>query len=540
MKRALAIMYALVGCSFSDAGSQTANLCQSSAECGDASCVEGRCIAESIEPTLIALQVVPTSPGDDRPAWSNLPFELRGPTERDLRLPGTIEFRGTLRLGDERVGAELIFRRPGLPGQPETTLRASTFAEPRVSEGIEYDFSVQLEASQAYDLEVRPASGNREPDDPWFRVLPPLFVEDQLVTPELEEGRQGIWETELTYDAPEAPCTANQPASCMLSGSVVRLDGDTMIAEPGLTVRAIDSRGRIVSSTALTDDEGGFSLAVSAGVTDYILRVGGASGRDLFPVIDVDPRLLDEDVRIRVPAITSVVYEGAIETVDGTPMEASLEFASSNVVGLDEGIVGAFQTTAVTDASGRFSVTLLPGTYEVSITPSDLDFALTQETVRIGNTSGVLRGQVFSVLRRALLGGSVVASGEEVEGLSVEALSVDEVGQRTSGAVTDETGRFALPLDVGTYDLFMRPSSQTGFPWLVVPGLRVGQVDGTLAARYELRAPVPVTGRIEGAASGFEVRAFTQVEERFVEVGRARVNDLGEYELLLPSELVHP
>ena len=229
----------------------------------------------------------------------------------------------------------------------------------------------------------------------------------------------------------------------------------------------------------------------------------------------------------------------------GGTIGATLDFSSQDVGDEEGGLRGSFRATTIAD-DGAFSVNLLPGAYVVTITPADLDLAVATENVQVsvGTGASALRGQLFRVARRARLGGSVATHTQlEMAGAAVEALVVEAEGIRTRGseAVTDETGRFALPLDVGTYDLVLRPPSRSGYAWAVAPNFEVGAVDTILAARYRIESPIPIHGVVSGddldTIGGLEVQAFARIDDRFIEVGRARVQD-GVYELLVPAGFI--
>ncbi len=536
----------LGGCSFKLQQSEVVNLCNTDGDCTAGVCREARCVAEQIEPMELALIVTPVEPGDDRPAWTSAPFSIDGPTTQNLQLPGWVEMRGQVRQDQQRVAAEVVFMRPGLPGQEEVVFTTNTLAEPLVDDaGEESDFRIWLEAGQAYDVEVRPSAAMDEDGNPWFRMLPPLHIRGQLSTPEATAGiRSTIWHGQFPYDDTlfEA-CVRGRTSGCQLQGSVIRMHGDTPEPEGGLQVRAVDPSGEVVSSTAETGPDGAFSLIVSPGVSEYVLRVSGGAERPLFPEIEADPALLSSDLRIRVPEARVLTYEGRIESSENNQVAATLEFVSRDVVDDESGLTGAFRATALADG-GEFSVSLLPGTYQVTITPSDLDFAVATQTVTVlSGASDIVRGQTFQVMRRARLGGSLEVQDGHIQGANVEARVIDrDMRTRASESMTDETGQFALRLDVGAYDIFLRPPPGSGYAWVIAPDLVVGDVDTTLAAQYRVEAPVPLNGVVQAAdgtaVDGVEIRAFARAGERFVEVGRTRADEGGQYELLIPARFM--
>ena len=547
-----ALIFALLGaCNFGAPQGQAVNVCSSDDECGAGSCIEARCVSTLEEPLQVVFRVVPTDMTDPRPLWTSVRHSISAPQELDLTLPGWVEVRGQVRFGEERVAAELEFSRAGLPGLPPVVIRTGTLDEPLVdADGNETDYIARLEAGQAYDVVVRPSVVTENADSlAWERRLPPLRVVNQLVTPETPAGvPSAIWRAMFPYgEELRDACGSARADRCTLQGSVVSMSDMTAQAEEGLLVQAIDIEGNVISSTSVTDEEGLFSLVIGASSGPYVLRVSAAGARPLFPTIEADPSLLSEDLRIRVPAVRSVDYEGTVEDALGGAADATLEFISNDVADPESGLRGSFRANVVA-IEGRFSTTLLPGNYEVTITPADLSFAVSTETVRIVAAAGAIRGQLFRVDRRTQFGGSVMANNSEqaLSDVPVEARAAitDATRNRTSEAVTDETGRFALLLDVGSYDLFLRPGVATGFAWLVAPDLAVGSVDSTLISNYHVSPPVPVHGVVRDAndnlLGGLEVRAFALSGQRYVEVGRSRIDSDGHYEVLLPAGFAIP
>ncbi|MFT5356946.1 MAG: hypothetical protein ACI9KE_004173 [Polyangiales bacterium] len=544
-----ALLLALLGaCSFAGPAAQAVNLCSADDECGAGRCEAARCVSTTVESMQVVFRVVPTDTTDLRPLWTSESHQITAPQELNLGVPGWVEVRGQVRFGDERVAAELEFSRAGLPGLPGVVVRTRTLEEALIDdEGNETDYIARLEAGQAYDVLIRP-SVVTEGAEPWERRLPPLRVLNQLVTPEPIAGvPSAIWRAMFPYgEELRDVCGATRTERCTLQGSVVSMIDMLPQAEEGLLVQAIDEEGNIVSSTSVTDEEGIFSLVIGATGGAYVLRVSAAGARPLFPTIEADPSLLSEDLRIRVPAVRSIEYQGIVEDASGNAANATLEFVSNDVADEESGLRGSFRANVIA-TEGRFNTILLPGNYDVTITPTDLSFAVGTESIQIAPSMEGIRGQLFRVDRRTQLGGSVIATNTilALSDVPVEARAVaDATRNRTSESVTDETGRFALLLDVGNYDLFLRPSVESGFAWIVAPDLAVGAVDSTLISNYQATPPVPVHGIVRDAnnneLAGLEVRAFALSGERYVEVGRSRIGDDGSYEVLLPAAFATP
>ena len=567
----LGLLLTLAGCAdFGDAEPGVVNECTSddacaaSAQCDDD---EGLCVAETSEPLEIAIEVIPPADlsGLPMPSWTTAPETLEGPLERDLQQPPHVDIVGQLRWRGERVPAEILFTRETLDGRPDARVRVSTLPEVQTIAEMEADFVARLGPGRSYQVEVRPSSEAMPgTDTPWLRQLPPLRVA-QVETPSVTTAEDGatsfVWPVELSYPEDLTPeCGGERFAGCTLSGSVVDLVECDEVPEAGLQVRAVEvETGLTVSSTGLTDEEGRFSIVTSPNAGRYVLRVGG--GEDgLSPTISVDPAFLfGGELRIRVPRTERVVYQGRVESADGRGIGATLTFTANDVIE-DSGLGGSFSATVESRSEGSdigaFEVTLLAGTYEVVITPAEPGLAVIAEELRLTPTASgePVRGQLFTLPERARFGGTVTTSGgERVPNVSVEAVALgvaegDEVSpaavyNRSSETVTDETGLFDLRLDLGRYDVFLKPPAESRYAWVVVPDRAVGSLDATFADVFELAAPVPVRGvvRSSGGAplEGAEVRVYgrASAEERFVELGRARSDETGSYLLLVSPRL---
>jgi hypothetical protein len=138
---------------------------------------------------------------------------------------------------------------------------------------------------------------------------------------------------------------------------------------------------------------------------------------------------------------------------------------------------------------------------------------------------------------------------------------------RAASARVGSNGDFALHADPGTFDVSVRPLAESGFSWLVVPGVAVGTTGPTSAgANLMTRAlPLPVVYRgtvtLPGAANavatpvpGALIRAYVYTTaglytsqptkaDAVVQVAETRADTSGIFKLLIPATLngaVHP
>lgn len=555
LRRVLLLCFLSACADFGAPEVQVENRCSGASDCVTNACENAICISTETEDVEIAIRVIATEDSPTLAAWTDEPFRLIRTAERDVTLPHIVEVAGTLDWsGEARIPAEITFTRPGLPGRPMDRVTVNTFNEPQRVGTIDADFSARLEAGSMYTVTVAPSAETMPDSDvPWLRELPPMRIL-QLETPSSPDG-SAIWPVELTYPPFDTMCTS-MFAGCKLQGTVINSDAEP---QEGLQVRAVEAEsGRVVSSTALTDAEGHFEIATSPDTEAFLLRVTGGEDRELFPTVSVDPALLPPgELRIRVPEADVVTYRGSVQTEDGAGVDATLTFESNDVFDAEVMARGSFRTSASTESDGSFEVELLAGTYEIVVSPSAGTFAPVADELRITppmTGEPIVSGQLFITPERAVLGGTVrTAMGEAFPGVQLEAVALgiqadDEMPRaaiynRSSETLSgDIDGLFDLRLDVGVYDVFVKPPSESNYAWFVMPNYTVGSLR-TLANPFDIEPPVPVQGTIRDA-NGMEipnaevtVLGRTAGDTRFVELGRARADETGFYRVLVSPRL---
>jgi len=450
------------------------------------------------------------------------------------------------------VTANLRFvREPAFVGAPAVVVETSTVTEPVPAfDGMPADYALRVVAEEDYLLVV-------EPTGEWAARVPPLRLARAV------PGGGDFVRLNIEYpaDMPE------------LSGVV--MDGAEAPVDD-LLVRVVDvDTGLAASSTSITGAEGEpgtFRVVIDPTVTNWVIRIRAGAEDSFFPTLFADPAFLFPDefgnVRILVPMLSHTCYVGTVgieadatgfETVPG----AVLSLVSTDVFDGSTGVTGSFRTTATADATGEFRVEVLPGTYEVLVTPPDMrgDVGVLAEVVRIEVPPGedCLLGQRFQLPPRAALAGSVrTPDGREMPSATVNAhalgwepasgVSPAARYNRSNDTTTGPTGLFTLPLDIGSYDVAIKPPPGSRFPWLVRPDMTFGRSDVTVMQDFELSAPVPLAGTVVEAgpeampSAGAEIRAFAIVEladgrRRALPVARTVAEADGSYMLLLPARL---
>jgi len=139
----------------------------------------------------------------------------------------------------------------------------------------------------------------------------------------------------------------------------------------------------------------------------------------------------------------------------------------------------------VATIGGRYSVFLPPGTFDVLVVPSE-DSGLSMTNTRLevaGPPVRVQAGQTRKVVARTKVSGTcLVDDGRPLAGAEVEAAPAVELvpsldpshWPRPVRTQTADDGSYTLLLDQGTYDIIVRPASDSRLPWTISTSHHVG------------------------------------------------------------------
>jgi hypothetical protein len=536
--------------------------------------MDGLCVEPSPEALRIFLEVEPLADVERTlpQRWRFDPEVVLGPGTQDLALPQGVEVVGQIRFDGVTVPADIGFARvQTVPMGVQDELRTRTYVEPsNVSIGgtrLEADFASALGGGGIYDVTITPTtapfdSGDGElPPPPANRVVPPTVLRGVVLPSDVPR-----WALQVDLGDFSRPCSADLRAGCTLSGDVVRVsDTGAEAPETGLQVRAVERlSGRVVSSVDITDD-GHFAIAVAEDAGPYALRISAGSERPLFPGVTADVVVGAASApRIVVPSFETVSYAGTVETTEGVPLpDAQVLFSAVSILNPDSGLEATWQQTTVTEsgrAAGEFEISLVPGIYDVIVTPSAVtttdprdEPGILAQRVVLAEGLPQVRGQVFIVPRRASFGAQVWAPSGEALPLSVEAIPLRREGlqgivtryNRSAAAVAGPSGAFDLRLDLGVYDIVAQPPAAGGFPWVVFPDVSIAIPGSTSARTLDIGMPVPRSGVVRASdgtpLAGARVTAYVLIDapegERALRVATTTSDVDGHYRLLLPSRL---
>ncbi len=555
------------------------NSCGGASDCAQGLCEEHICVDDAGRSVEVVVEVLRA--GSDTEAltprsWAYEPVSLSGSSVIDYVLPRTRNVVGQVSLGDVAVPAELRFWRrseSALGSVPVASVKATTMRESIELPGQDaVNYQTKLVAGASYDVVVAPTSDvlanfGDEPL-PALRILPPIYLEDVKVGEEDSAFRLDVsFPSALVED-----CRIDELTGCTLRGSIVSTNGIITTTEPGLQVRAVEvDTGRLVSSIGETDALGRFSIRVSAQAGEYRVRVTSIPGAEPFPSILIDPaELFSEllgELGVIIPRLRPVRFSGRVVDIDDRPVpNVALRLTSDSIFDdisemLGQELVGSFTATGATDLDGRFSVNLLPGLYQVMLTPpsseqNDWGVRLAQALVtKVGDQP---EDALYRVPSQIAFSGTVLALGSEpASGVSVQikprvnlfgssVLEEADLARSPSPApTTNLQGEFRTSLDAGRFDVSVTPDSQTGFPWIVQPDLDLTQAQGAQMRDYSLPAPIVARGRITASdgtvISGAQIRAYSFVGEgesrRAVQIAKTDSDENGNYRLLIAPTL---
>jgi hypothetical protein len=229
-------------------------------------------------------------------------------------------------------------------------------------------------------------------------------------------------------------------------------------------------------------------------------------------------------------------------------------------------------TTAALDASSgelTFCVEVMPGDYEVLATPpASLPCSLYAEHRLIAAPEGEhASGALLELPRAAYLKGTLqTADGMPLGGAAIEAQALgrdtvldlppsDRSVTRYNRSRQDTSmndGTFRVPVDLGSYDVVVKPPTGSGFSWQVRYDVNIGASDVEFATLIDMVSPVTVGGRLRyddsdetAILEDAEVTAFAIVadetgppgSERALAIGKTTADADGKFMLLLPPSI---
>ena len=572
---ALLVLAALCGCQFggaNDTSTVEMNMCNLPSDCAAGSdCVGGMCVAKAADERLtISLKVTPQRMMNGAPPLPVLldPFPVDQPIDRTFTLPAALAVRGQVRSGEATIDADLSFTRTdGVTGiVAPTPITASVSAGTPTGDA---DYEVRLLQGVQYRMLIRPA--------------------DTSLPPYAQTFTAGDKNVDLSVDYATLDTTDR---TVVVRGAPSNRD---------LLVTAYDqTSGAAISSTA-TVSAGKAMLRFALGDAPYRLEIRAAQTYDAqmtgstasdmpcdtdtpaLPVFSIKQEDLDQDAQGN-PEVTlppqpqRIRYQGTVELCPDEASGASSVtelpitlHAQSLAFSGDTKCSAAFDTTtsAKYDPAAkalRFCVEVMPGEYDVVATPpASMRCALYAERVLIDAQGTAASGQLITLPRAAYLSGTLQAmSASPLSGASIDAVALNQSDvldlppgdpsltryNRSSQSTSNDEGSFKLAVDIGSYDIVIKPPVDSGFPWQVYDDIAVGlgARKAPISTVIDMPSPVIVNGTLQvkgGSASsqpslaGADIDAYAIIDydmdgKRAVSIGKSVSDDDGHFMLLLP------
>jgi hypothetical protein len=458
MKRLLPMLAILlapigaVGCDEIGVAASETTACDGTNRCaGSLGCTYGYCV-EPVTAELTFKARITTPPGSPFLQQQIPQLILDDTPALTIQLVQTVEISGVIRnAGDAFVS--------NLSGELEARAKGEI-------DGMDYRFTARssdgLDASGlGYELRLLPGRDyalSFRPDD---KALPP-----HAFAIKAEDVVSGTLDLLL-------PALSDY---VKLAGWVTWPSGKP-VAECRMTV-LLDA-GHALPTITLETPQSAFDLRLPPGTASIRVRVEPPEDGDLFPTFVSAPLAPSDNLEIVLPAPpesgASLLASLQINRVDAKGAEFPVPGA--NIILSGQLPAGLLTTTSMTDDTGLATVQILPGTYDVLVaSPPGQEFGTLLTSVTWGAHEGdeeVTPPKTLIVPNRILLEGTV----QDVNGLYIEAGQV-QARRRADGAgsaalsispapfVThiDESGRYALHLDEGIYDLTVVPNAASGAP----------------------------------------------------------------------------
>lgn len=554
------------GCGFALDGAPTLdvlNQCGSDSDCSGGSCdtTLGLCVAPNPASFPLGVRITPVPESTGLTAvprhveGSDFDVTLAGGGTLDIVIPGIITVVGDLcevradGTCGPRVAANLTFTEDpttasGGPaptstilGNTETTAITGT-SRMEALDGQLADFSIRLLRGREYQVLVQPV------DEDAGRLYP---LRRRIRVPEEGDITRISFKEWADRD--------------VLDGRMVT-ESDAPV--PGLRVVAVDRQtGESVSSTSVSDENGLFSLTITPEIDDYLVSIRANDSSDSqgppLPSLLQDPMNFFPTTgvqRILIPTTEPVQVTGLVRVPGAGPVhEAVVRFESAAPIDFATGQQGEFQTRVTTNERGEFTARLVPGEYQVVVTPPagredagvlviTRDYSATAEPEEwVLPARAVVSGAVTSFSEKTMSEVRVLLSALRLWQMDVPAAGYN----RSNDAITGVGGQFSVPVDHGRYDVTVRPPQESGFAWWVAADRAIGS--GSSELEIELAPPVSVAGVIRDESGApipeAELEAFalvpvggsTATETRWIPVGRTTSSSDGSYVLLLPASI---
>lgn len=560
----------LASCSFDEEQpAAPPNTCTLLADCAaNLTCQAGVCVTPAIDtaPLDVTLEVTPKRMPDGSQPFPILygPFSLQNGRGRDFALPAPAMITGIVHNGPELISAQLTF----VPMRAPATLAKPIQTRSSIN-SLRSTFSVQLLSGEEYRVMVQPTDSEVPPYTTVFTADPsePLDIN--------YENKPTVMQSFVIRGAATGKLTVK--ARAKVGGQIL---SNTKQLESG--------RATLTFSQASLPEE--FRIEVAA-VQNFTTSQNSAAGsgcddsETLVPTFTIDDTAFkrepatkaqgESDMAIDLPAMPQPIeYRGTIqlqlcETKKGVDnLLVSLRSSRLALNSLPQGVSASYSVSTTADRendkSQSFCTRLVPGEYVVLVTPPAAVnceiFAEKRQIVASTEEPDLLELRVPAKLNGKILDSQMmlpianatidaIALGIDTPMMLAENDLTVPFYNRSRQTSSGSNGAFAFYVDVGVYDLIVKPPAQSGFAWQIQPGLNVGgSRNEDFTTRVELSAPALIEGSLRyadnnsrGSLAGADVHAYTIEDEktpnaRAVEIGHTQADEKGNVVLFVSPE----
>lgn len=573
------------------AGPLPGTMCVEDTDCGaDSRCRDGLCVADATDPLTLYLHVLPSqypSGGAAAGVWLEA-LRVEGPLERDFRLPAPTDLL-----------VEVVHA--GQPTEAEVRLRSI----PPLSSLPQREWSLRT-TSGALETELPTGSPHAivvAPDD---EGLPPVHM--QVVAG--DEDRLHVDYDELALSAKRFVFTGD---AATLRGTVAAFHAETgwrvssRATTEGGEVTLTFAPGDYAYLLRITPEAAadapadpcghaapaGPSYEVQLPATDAAASEFSA-GADMLDPAERPARFVADEgpSEIHLPsALPVIAYRGTVALCETAGARAAqsvpVNLQSTEVLREEPGadpeampepdaLVASLHFAAATSADRdpdsdtlQFCAAVLPGTYAVvSAPPGSVECGVLAERrlVKAPPGSDAKTGDSVTLPEIATASGQLTTmQGDAVPHATLSAgplpatdavsLADGDPGltgyNRSHQTTSDDDGAFTLPLDVGAYDLTIKPQEGSGLGWLVVRDVLIATQKKEVPSNFRLDPPLPLGSSIsysdpddQLSLAGARIRAFTRLGHdgegqtaRTVEVAETTADTDGHFELLISPSI---
>jgi hypothetical protein len=560
----------LAGCSFDEEEpGAPPNTCSLPADCApDLTCQAGVCVMAAVDTPLdVTLEITPKRMPDGSQPFPILfgPFSLQG-GPRDISLDVPVTMTGTVHQGIEPISAQLTFIPTEAP--PKLATPVQTRSSIAVLRSM---FSVQLLAGVKYRATVQPVEQELPPFSTVFTADPSEEIDlDYANVPQVSQ-------TFVIRNLPDLPPgqSLNMRARSKETGDV--LSNTVAVGEGRLTLTFSQEAVPENYTLEITPDQT-FAARFNSGVNNCDASEG------LVPSFTIDASAVKRetstsskatagiDYAVDLPTLPPAIpYSGTINLCQSKKnldnLLVSLRSSALALNSLPQGISASYSVTTsakgVDDSTQTFCTRVVPGEYVVLVTPpSAVNCEIFAERRQILKTSEApdeldlrvpakLSGKILDSQMRPIANATIdaVALGIDTTMMLADDDATVPIYNRSRQTSSSSNGAFSFYVDVGVYDLIVKPPAQSGFAWQIQPGLNVGgSRNEAFTTRVEVGAPALIEGSLryrdgksKGTLAGAEVHAYTVEDEktpnaRGVEIGHTQADENGNIVLFVSPE----